>query len=82
MSMRKILVEDLGMNTKAKAIKAYGVWFLVSYNTVVAQCDEEGNLTMHLPIGSVTNMTARHIKKFVDLFAKRGTDWKKAKVAP
>ena len=45
--MTRIQVEDLGMNYKAKAIKADGVWYLVSYDTVVAQCDNEGNLTMH-----------------------------------
>lgn len=78
--MTRIQVNDLGMNYKAKAIKADGVWYLVSYDTVVAQCDSDGNLTMHLPKGSVTNTTARHINKFVQLYAKSGTDWKKAEV--
>ena len=78
--MTRIQVEDLGMNYKAKAINADGVWYLVSYDTVVAQCDNEGNLTMHMPIGSVTNTTARHINKFVELYAKSGTDWRKATV--
>lgn len=78
--MTRIQVKDLGMNYKAKAIKADGVWYLVSYDTVVAQCDNEGNLTMHMPVGSVTNTTARHIKKFVELYAKSGTDWMKATV--
>lgn len=55
---------------------------MVSYDTVVAECDGEGNLTMHLPRGSVSNTTARHLKKFVELYAKSGTDWKKAKVVP
>ena len=78
--MTRIQVEDLGMNYKAKAIKADGVWYLLSYDNVVAQCDNKGNLTMHIPIGSVTNTTARHIKKFVELYAKSGTDWIKATV--
>ena len=78
--MTRIQVEDLGMNYKAKAIKADGVWYLVSYDTVVAQCDNEGSLTMHMPIGSVANATARHVKKFGELYAKSGTDWRKATV--
>ena len=78
--MTRIQVKDLGMNYKAKAIKADGVWYLLSYDIVVAQCDNEGNLTMHMPIGSVTDTTARHIKKFAELYAKSGTDWRKATV--
>lgn len=78
--MTRMLVEDLGMNYKAKAIKVDGVWYLVSYDTVVAQVDGEGNLTMHMTKDSVTNTTARHINKFVQLYAKSGTDWKKATV--
>ena len=76
--MTRIQVKDLGMNYKAKAIKADGVWYLVSYDTVVAQCDGEGNLTMHIPKDVVSNTTALHINKFVQLYAKSGTDWKKA----
>ena len=76
--MMRIQVKDLGMNYKAKAIKADGVWYLVSYDTVVAQCDGEGNLTMHIPKDVVSNTTALHINKFVQLYAKSGTDWKKA----
>ena len=78
--MTRIQVKDLGMNYKAKAIKADGVWYLVSYDTVVAQCDGEGNLTMHIPKDVVSNTTALHINKFVQLYAKSGTDWKKATV--
>ena len=78
--MTRIQVKDLGMNYKAKAIKADGVWYLVSYDTVVAQCDCDGNLTMHMPKDVVSNTTERHINKFVQLYAKSGTDWKKATV--
>ena len=78
--MTRIQVKDLGMNYKAKAIKADGVWYLVSYDAVVAQCDGEGNLTMHIPKDVGSNTTARHINKFVQLYAKSGTDWKKATV--
>lgn len=78
--MKMIKVEDLGMNNKAKAIEADGVWYLVSYNTVVAQCDGEGDLTMRMSPECVRRTTARHIGEFVRRHAKSGTEWRKAEV--
>lgn len=77
--MTRIEVQNIDNTYKAKAIKADGVWYLVSYEMVVAQIDC-GVLTMHMRAEDMTNTTKRHVKEFVRRFAEEGTDWKKAKV--
>ena len=85
---KKIGIYDLRMNNKALVIivpEVIGAFkgcvkWLVSYTTAVACIDTDGKFKMLVEPSGVSDTTARHINRFVELFAPKGTDWKKCKV--
>ena len=85
-------VEDLGCNNKAKSILTRAALtipnvgcfaicndrWLVSYETVVAVIDRDGQFHLLNPIN--TNTTARHVNTFIDRYMPERIDWRKLPV--